>query len=406
MIEKGLRFVGGHEFTYPSSVYLAAQRHHIQCRVFGSLDLAPEVSENMPATPAFRRAWYDGRVLPRSLAFLSMGLEANWRFYQDLISAGIASLGPRWVVFDITATHAQLLAWAFWLRRLRPDQAPALVLMLRMNYYRPRLKRWRSSTIWLRPALRMLERLGLGYHVHLVTDSVRLAEEYHLLTRLPITVLPIPHTDLMGDCAGPHSFGARPITLVSLGGYRPEKGYEILLAAIRRVYEQRQMAGLNFSLQISYCTTDRRAAIPTPAFITAFKSLGLSEVTLIEHALLEKEYRQLLSKADAVLLPFRMDDYYARTSGTFTEALAAGKPVVVTQGTWMSDQLERFGAGITFRDGDISDLARAICEVRDNYPRLSGQAQARRADWTAYHNPDNFVDELLKVGNYKPEGRT
>ena len=397
LVERRLRVVGGHEFSYPHSVYLAARRHQIQCNVLGSKDLAPEACDIMPITPAFRRAAYDCRVLPKSLAFLSMGLEGNWRFYQGLMSAGIDSLGPRWVVFDITATHAQLLAWAFWLRQLKPNQAPALVLMLRMSYYRPLLKRWRSSVIWLRPALRMLERLASGYRVYLVTDSARLVEEYHSLTRLPMTVLPIPYTDSIESYARPHSFIARPITMVSLGGYRPEKGYETLLAAIQRVYERQQMAGLDFRLQISYCTTTGQAAIPTPAFLVAFKSLGLPNVTLIEHALSNKEYVQFLSEADVVLLPFRVDEYYARTSGTFTEALATGKPVVVTQGTWMSDQLERFGAGVTFRDGDVDDLARAICEARDEHPRLAEQALARRKDWVAYHNSDNFLNELLKL---------
>jgi hypothetical protein len=65
----------------------------------------------------------------------------------------------------------------------------------------------------------------------------------------------------------------------------------------------------------------------------------------------------------------------------------------------MSSQLEQYGAGVTCRDRDPEDLARAICEARDNYPYLAAQAQARRSAWVAYHNPANFVSELLKVVN-------
>jgi glycosyltransferase involved in cell wall biosynthesis len=79
------------------------------------------------------------------------------------------------------------------------------------------------------------------------------------------------------------------------------------------------------------------------------------------------------------------------------EALGLGKPVIVTEGTWMSAQLQKFGAGLTFRDQDPDDLARAICAARLEYPRLAEQAAARREEWVAYHNPESFVHELLKV---------
>jgi hypothetical protein len=73
--------------------------------------------------------------------------------------------------------------------------------------------------------------------------------------------------------------------------------------------------------------------------------------------------------------------------------------VIVTQDTWMSDQLQEYGAGVTFADGNVDDLARAICEARGQYPHLAQQAQSRQSAWVAYHNPDNFVSELLKVVN-------
>jgi glycosyltransferase involved in cell wall biosynthesis len=165
------------------------------------------------------------------------------------------------------------------------------------------------------------------------------------------------------------------------------------------LHKENRLGDLPFRVQVSYATAEGKAAIPTPAFIRGFKRLGLANVQLIERALLEDEYYRLLQEADVVVIPFRKNEYHARTSGTFTEALAAGKPVVVTRGTWMSDQLERFGAGITFRDGDVDDLARAILDVRDQYPRLAKQALNRRGAWIAYHNPEHFLDELLKLAS-------
>jgi len=71
----------------------------------------------------------------------------------------------------------------------------------------------------------------------------------------------------------------------------------------------------------------------------------------------------------------------------------------VTDGTWMSAQLPEFGAGVTFRDGDPEDLARAILELRDNHSVLAAQARERGPKWAAYHNPDHFLAVLFDIAS-------
>lgn len=61
----------------------------------------------------------------------------------------------------------------------------------------------------------------------------------------------------------------------------------------------------------------------------------------------------------------------------------------------MSDQLVRFGAGVTFCDGDAKDLAQAILKARAEYPELAARAQANRSAWIKFHNPKVFFQMLL-----------
>ena len=59
--------------------------------------------------------------------------------------------------------------------------------------------------------------------------------------------------------------------------------------------------------------------------------------------LTEAEYLSLLAGADAVLVPYQPDIYDVRTSHVFLEAVGAGKPVMITAGTWMDLELARLG---------------------------------------------------------------
>ena len=99
-------------------------------------------------------------------------------------------------------------------------------------------------------------------------------------------------------------------------------------------------------------------------------------------------------QSDVVLLPYSKDVYHSRTSGPFTEALAAAKPVIVTDGTWMSDQLRSYGSGLTVNDRDSESLMKAMIRTMDQYESFHAKAQHERSRWLSFHNPERFIDML------------
>ena len=73
------------------------------------------------------------------------------------------------------------------------------------------------------------------------------------------------------------------------------------------------------------------------------------------------------------------------------------KPVLVTDGTWMSDQLQHQGAGVVCRDGDSASITDGLLLLQQRYPELARRAEEKRAAWLGTHNPLNFVETLLRV---------
>ena len=82
-----------------------------------------------------------------------------------------------------------------------------------------------------------------------------------------------------------------------------------------------------------------------------------------------------------------------RNSSLALDAFACGVPMITTEGTWMAEQMNEWGAGIPVRDGDVDDLVRAIGEFQSRAAELRATARQRAA--TALE--ENSWRRLLKI---------
>lgn len=207
-----------------------------------------------------------------------------------------------------------------------------------------------------------------------------------MLTELEIAVYPIPHTDKF---AAPRSgVNDDELHYVSLGNARGEKGLSEIFDAIELSASQPWADRLRFTIQCNDPSEDVRNRI------ARFKEEPDKRVTLIEQALETKAYYELLGKADVVLVPYHADIYASRTSGVFLEAMTAGKIVICTRDTWMSDQLALHGGGFAIDDRSASSLAIAISDVLSSYDTLHAKAQVARIHWKTIHTPENLISHL------------
>jgi glycosyltransferase involved in cell wall biosynthesis len=383
-----LRSFEGHFYNYTHSLYTGAREHGLNFRVLGGKDPLPAIAAALPFAGVFRPM---PSARPRGLRAL-VGPVANYvHFAGDLRAIERRSLTPEWLLFVETTYHNHLFAWVRWLRGFEPGAAPRVAFMLRYNYKDPDRGVWRRTAPLMRLALAQLRRLTDRYSIRLVTDSRILLREYAELSPLPITELPIPHTPGAGD--GPPSPAPdAPFRVVAPGRSMVTKGLDVLVEAIEELHVTGDLSGFHFTLQ-DYAAAFREPEVS--ALIGRLRRLDSPQVRIVDQPLSEREYYELLGSADLVALPFRRSVYAASTSGGFVEALAMGKPVVVTADTWMSAELEQAGAGLTCADRSGSDLARALRAARASRETLAARAVAERPAWLAYHNPRSFVTRLI-----------
>jgi glycosyltransferase involved in cell wall biosynthesis len=228
-------------------------------------------------------------------------------------------------------------------------------------------------------------------------DTEQLCNDYALLSRsLKFRLLPIPIPSPDPDTASLKKWSAGPaIKLVYLGGARMEKGFHLLPHAVR--FLQKQLPGtLLWRLQ-----APASGGLEEPEVIEARRhltSVREGNIELVERNLNSAEFQSLLLSADIVLLPYLSEFYRARSSGILVQVLAAGKPVIVPSGTWLSSQTGGIGAMEFARPADLAD---AVLRAVQQLHKLTQEARIRASAYAAFHNADALL-EILEKGARQP----
>jgi glycosyltransferase involved in cell wall biosynthesis len=112
---------------------------------------------------------------------------------------------------------------------------------------------------------------------------------------------------------------------------------------------------------------------------------------VLDRSLEDDEYGRHMAETHLVLLPYQADRYVARTSGILAEAIHAGVPMVVPDGTWLSEQLRRHGAGVAFDPWQTDGFAHAVDRALERLPELLTRAAERRAAFIGFHSPERLA---------------
>ena len=385
VIEPALKTAAGHYAEYIRSIQPAVQAAGYSLRV-AIPQSAPNIAGLGFEAHRILASDFDKQIawLPRFRSFADL-VQTTIRFRSDLRRTlrALAS-DSRLVVFAPTIDQRFLVAWWWWSLWPHPEVSQ-VILMFR--YSLADGESWRVEARWARLAFWLFRHTRRDVRIRMVTDSDRLAAEYGALGAPAVTTIGIPHTAAVSLPQRKHNHV--PLTYVTLGDVRPEKGFQVAAAAIRLAIEA-GTRDVEFILH-AYTSTqeDARARDQSVA------GLPPELVRIVTQLLSRTEYLNLLCAADVVILPYSQASYRSRTSGPFVEAVGLGRPVIVTSGTWMSEQIEPLGSGVTFSDGDAHDLARAILEVRDRYTDLRLHAEQATESWLRRHSAATVVAELL-----------
>ncbi|MBI4902062.1 MAG: glycosyltransferase [Acidobacteria bacterium] len=237
-------------------------------------------------------------------------------------------------MFLPTASQVEMLGLAAVLYNMPDSRHPSYHLVFRRNIYIGRERDYRTQDLALHDCRRTFhkaeEMITDLRQFHYYTDTDELSAQYNRLLPGRFRTLSIPHTWRSSPARRVSKF-----RLVYAGDGRKEKGYQHLHHLAQELYRERIDLQLEFVIQTNYNTPDGE-----PECIVAQSQLSTITpgITLLREPLASAEYRKLVQSADAVLLLYDRDNYYARSSGILVEALSLGIPVVAPTGTWLTRQ--------------------------------------------------------------------
>ncbi|MSR56199.1 MAG: hypothetical protein EXS05_00760 [Planctomycetaceae bacterium] len=286
---------------------------------------------------------------------------------------------------------------------------------------------WRATRS-LQKGLRGLRSAAADSRLFLYTDTDELTLQYNALQAGAFFTLPIPVDRVYRCLPAVDRVSTTPLKLAYVGDARGEKGYPQLPEMIRRIWSELVATGrVQFSIQ-SNCRASRSEQAALSAR-NALKALPEPQVRLLTEPLGTDEYRQLVLDSDVLLLPYDPAAYEARSSGILSEALAAGKPVIVPDGTWMARQLAsairhsrsvrtalspsatpapsatpvtiqglvaiepRSSIGVIYPDGPAG-MADAVREIAAHFEHYQSTATAFASRWSQRHSPARLVSLL------------
>lgn len=347
-----------------------------QVKVAGGFRMDGIFREDLRNSPS--RLLSKSRVALDFLEFLS-----RRRFRNDLQS-GIrqADVGRNDIIFAQMLAPRNLTSWLQWLQSLPKGHEP--VVILHLGYASERF----AADPRLRRLLSALEVEGKRDRARFVTDSPILQSRYEAILQQPITLLPVVVSrHAMESSKRP----GNPPCFACLGSAREDKGFPEVLAAVDSLSASTQPISARFVLQSS--DPDHRSAVA----LEGFRSAPKKHVSLVDHPLSEEAYLQLLRDADVLLLPYRPETYKERTSGVFCEALSAGKPVIVSEGSLMARQVSRERTGWLVRDRHPESIARVIRRALPELDFVAARCMELMQRYGTMFHPDTVVTRLLSL---------
>ena len=387
IVDPNLKSLHGHYFGYASRVGRAAEALGVQPVIFGSRDLdLPVVTP--PVLPSFSRDyWHELQPNDGEDPYLHLARAAGDFGDELATSLALWHAGADDAIFLPSASVVQVQGIGHLAASLG-NKLPRVSFLFRRELDEQGLDAGvgpRPVVTLLRQALGVLRAHPAGSRVRVFTDSDSLTENYSERLHVRVQTAPIPVDERFTALARPRP--AYPVVLSYFGDARLEKGYQRLPSIAACLGDSLERGDLRFVAQSHFNIPGGEAGMSA-----AKQALGSRRgVELLDEPLHDDEYALHLSESHLVLLPYDADRYVARTSGILAEAIHAGVPVVVPEETWLADQLQQHGAGVTFdarRQGAFeAAVARALLEL----PELQARAMQRRRRFIGFHNPDRLA---------------
>jgi len=225
------------------------------------------------------------------------------------------------------------------------------------------------------------------YNVRLVADTPILVDaiERHSGEKLPLW--PMFGVSDLGDLNEAVGRSGQ-IRVLCPSTLQYAKGYDLLPPMIQGLAKDRR---LRFVVREVYQSS-------TPDPLRRMVKPLYRDAEVLEGHLSPAEYAREVKRADIIVIPYRKETFYGRTSGVLADAIQSGTPIVCTRETWAGRCVDSLGIGATFRDGNVDELSAAVSRVVDNLDEYRSRVNDERVEWVAQNSPEKFLSFLRELG--------
>jgi len=397
VLDNSLVSMSGHSRSYDEAIKLACEQLGFGFLLFGTNVCEIGLLESIGGERIFRYA--NSLEIPasssdrRQLNFLVQ----NTQFFIDLCKIS-QRIDQSDVIFLPTTTYNNLYGLYWWLTTLGSKRPRLVNVFLRWN---------EVGNPFMQAALQVLHKLS---YVRFLTDTETLMERYRSIGVSKIKKVPIPHATPTQQSLSLDSsrhvvdrldafrdVGTKSGELVIgfVGEARIDKGFHLIPSIINSVL------GMKSSVKFLVKTTTKVGGNQTRRDLIDAAAVALRELEqkgallLIDEPLSTSDYWTVMSGIDIVCVPYLREYYINNSSGVMAEAIAGGKPVIVTRGTWLELEALRFGCGVTVADESVEGFAFAILSSVSGYKELKSRSEHAAARFLAYHNPEYVVREIF-----------
>jgi hypothetical protein len=224
----------------------------------------------------------------------------------------------------------------------------------------------------------MIKKILPPGRLQILTDSELLSKSLSDYFCEPVTVMPIPHTEV--TCYDTFPKPTNEILCWWAGPPRVEKGLDVIQLLMSSACE-----GAN-QLRVIAAESSELVAV-----------LGGVKVQLIKDNLTRLEYLQWLATCDVCLLPYNSYEYRERTSSIFAECVIAGKIPLVTRNTWMAGELSKYDLTELILDwhnsaGVIQKILKLAedCTVKAKINRM-------QQDYLNFHSVQTYANKMKEL---------
>jgi len=229
------------------------------------------------------------------------------------------------------------------------------------------------------------------------TPSTLLNEAYSKLAARRVGILPNPcdYEPEYPEFKTANMCETKVLKYAFLGDGRYEKGLLLVLLSILESQDRSNSYIIQDIDTRGYSSAEFSMLQKAKGQLSSWRN-----IQFLNHPLEGRQFYRLIHSVDVLLLPYHPLSYDRRVSSIFIQAAQCAKPVVVTSGSWLSEEVRRFSAGKKFTYGrtiqeTVLRLTRARLRVEDQIEKYRLASKGAANFYIDRYSTRSFMGELL-----------